>query len=85
MRIFLDANILFSAAKSAGAVRQLVERARSAGHRCADAYLVAEARRNLAVKEAPSLAALEDLLGGVELSRLTSGALPPEVTVLLPE
>ena len=51
MRIFLDANILFSAAKSDGAVRRLLVILRRAGHECwADPYVVEEARRNLTLK-----------------------------------
>ena len=42
----MDANILFSAAKSDGAVRALVKLLLDEGHECcADAYVVAEARR----------------------------------------
>lgn len=86
VRIFLDANILFSGAKSAGAVRELLVRARSGGHQlCADAYVVAEARRNLGIKEPSAIAALEGLLGGIEVSPHTPGVLPPEVTALLPD
>lgn len=51
MRIFLDANILFSAAKSNGAVRRLLEMLLAAGHECLiDDYVMEEARRNLAAK-----------------------------------
>ena len=47
MRVFLDANILFSAAKSSGAVRELLRLLEEQGHECwADAYVAAEARRN---------------------------------------
>lgn len=63
MRIFLDANILFSAAKSDGAVRRLVELLLEAGHECwVDGYVVEEARRNLAAKFPQGLAVLEQLL-----------------------
>jgi predicted nucleic acid-binding protein len=63
MRIFLDANVLFSAAKSAGAVRRLLELLLEAGRECrVDAYVVEEARRNLAAKFPDGLAALERLL-----------------------
>ena len=63
MRIFLDANILFSAAKSDGAVRQLLHRLLDAGHEChADGYVVEEARRNLIVKAPAREAALATLL-----------------------
>lgn len=63
MRIFLDANILFSAAKSDGAVRKLLELLIEAGHECwVDGYVVEEARRNLAAKFPQGLAVLEQLL-----------------------
>ena len=51
MRIFLDANILFSAAKSDGAVRQLLRELHAEGHiLVADGYVAAEAQRNIAAK-----------------------------------
>ena len=51
MRIFLDANILFSAAKSAGAIRQLLAQLNQRGHPLvADDYVATEARRNLTRK-----------------------------------
>ena len=51
MRIFLDANILFSAAKSAGAIRQLLRQLNERGHKLvADDYVATEARRNLVRK-----------------------------------
>ncbi|MFM1990745.1 MAG: hypothetical protein RJA99_3702 [Pseudomonadota bacterium] len=75
MRVFLDANILFSAAKSDGAVRSLLRLLVERGHEpVADAYVVEEARRNLAAKGPETLSALEDLLARVEGS---PAALPP--------
>jgi predicted nucleic acid-binding protein len=63
MRVFLDANILFSAAKSDGAVRKLFHLLIEAGHECwVDGYVVEEARRNLAAKFPEGLAVLEGLL-----------------------
>lgn len=60
MRIFLDANVLVSAAKSAGAMRQLLHHLHAASHTLvADDYVTAEARRNLAAKA--TSAALEYL------------------------
>jgi hypothetical protein len=50
MRIFLDANILFSAAKSDGAVRAMPCLLLEAGHERFDDYVLAEARRNLSAK-----------------------------------
>lgn len=70
MRIFLDANILFSAAKSAGAVNELLHKLASRKHAlCADQYVVAEARRNLSAKaSAESLDVLDALLKNVEVA-----------------
>ena len=86
MRVFLDANILFSAAKSNGAVRDLLARLVRAGHvACADAYVVEEARRNLARKGPAAIEALESLLADVELAPFKSTTLPPRVAAMLPE
>jgi len=74
MRVFLDANILFSAAKSDGAVRSLVRLLVARGHECcADAYVVAEARRNLQAKGAQALHVLDALLPHLRLA----AAVPP--------
>ena len=62
MRIFLDANVLFSAAKSDGAVRLLINLLLDRGHEIwIDAYVLEEARRNLAAKAAAGLPALDAL------------------------
>lgn len=51
MRVFLDANIVFSAAKSDGAIRFLLDLLITRGHECwIDDYILEEARRNLAAK-----------------------------------
>lgn len=69
MRIFLDANVLFSAAKSDGATRKFLSLLHNAGHAlCADAYVTEEARRNLAAKAPPGIAVLDSLLAGMHLS-----------------
>ena len=70
MRIFLDANGLFSAAQSAGAVRQLVQALQADGHALvADEYVATEARRNIAGKaNADSQAYLQNLLAQIEVS-----------------
>ena len=63
MRVFLDANVLFSAAKSDGAVRALLRLLVDGGHECrVDDYVVTEARRNLGMKGAEAIAAFEALL-----------------------
>ena len=51
MRVYLDANILFSAAKKAGAVRTLLHDLRAAGHELVTGpHAMAEAERNLGQK-----------------------------------
>jgi uncharacterized protein len=68
MRIFLDANVLFSAAKSDGAVRELLSLLRARGHALfADAYVAEEARRNIALKAEDRVGALEKLLAEVSM------------------
>lgn len=63
MRVFLDANILFSAAKSDGAVRTLFNLLVDARHECwVDDYVVVEAHRNLAAKYPDALDVLAKLL-----------------------
>ena len=69
MRVFLDANVLFSAAKSDGVLRRLLDLLIEAGHECwADGFVAEEARRNLAAKFPDGLPVLDALL-----SRLRTG------------
>jgi predicted nucleic acid-binding protein len=71
MRVFLDANVLFSAAKSDGAVRELLRLLERLGHRgCVDAYVVEEARRNLEAKAPERVSDLERLLARMESARV---------------
>lgn len=73
MRVFLDANILFSAAKSDGAVKRLLELLGEAGHECvADGFVAEEARRNLALKAPTRGNAFEALLGRITLAAAQS-------------
>jgi len=75
MRVFLDASILFSAAKSAGAVRALVRLLLDRGHECwAHAYVVAEARRNLVSKGSQAIQPLDALLGHQQIAPALAGA-----------
>ena len=87
MRIFLDANILFSAAKSAGPVRQLLEMLVSQKHVLyADAYVVTEARRNLSAKApAESLRVLDELLARIEVSAIKIVGSDKGIASWLPE
>lgn len=70
MRIFLDANILFSAAKSAGAIRLLLGQLNEHGHKLvADDYVATEARRNLARNpDSDAISYLDALLLQIEVS-----------------
>jgi predicted nucleic acid-binding protein len=89
MRVFLDANILFSAAKSDGAVRALLRLLIEHGHECcADAYVLAEARRNLETKGAFALDALDALLPHLHVAAVHQPVVasdPDESTAWLPE
>ena len=70
MRVFLDANILFSAAKSDGAIRQLLRHLTLAKHTLvADSYVQAEAQRNIAAKAgAQAMRDLDALLSKIDVS-----------------
>ena len=70
MRVFLDANILFSAAKSDGAIRQLLRNLTLANHTLvADSYVKAEAQRNIAAKaNEQAMRDLDALLSKVDVS-----------------
>jgi predicted nucleic acid-binding protein len=86
MRIFLDANILFSAGKSAGAVRGFLEILKADGHTLvADAYVVEEARRNLEAKFPAALKDFEGLLNQLESAATLRCFLPSGLVPELPE
>ena len=86
MRIFLDANILFSAARADGAIRQFLALTETAGHELwADAYVFEEARRNLTAKTPRGLPVLEAMAARIKIGGLLAGGpLLPE-TLVLPE
>jgi len=86
MRIFLDANILFSAAKSRGAIRQLLDWLVLAGHECwADGYVIEEARRNLVAKSPQGLSELDALLRKIHVASTQPSAASPQLMPPLPE
>lgn len=86
MRIFLDANILFSAARADGAIRQLLALCEEGGHELwADAYIFEEARRNLAAKTPAGLPVLTAMATRISIGGLIAGnSLLPD-TMVLPE
>ena len=86
MRVFLDANVLFSAAKSDGAVRRLLNDLMARGHvLCADGYVAEEARRNLAAKAPQALGLLASLLDQVEVAPLQADPAALAALTALPE
>lgn len=82
MRIFLDANILFSAAKSDGAIRKLLGLLFDAGHElCVDTFVIEEAARNLRLKAAEP--GLPDLLASMSVLPLAPrGVLDPGIELV---
>ena len=71
MRIFLDANILFSDAKSTGAIHSLLDLCLKHGHvLVADAYVIEEARRNLSLKFPETLKVFDSRIGQMETQRV---------------
>ncbi len=90
MRIFLDANSLFSAAKSDGAIRQLLKNLKLAKHMLvAYTYVQAEASRNIAAKaNAQAVQDFDTLLGQIEISAVQFAQSSPtlqDATLWLPE
>ncbi|MGH8678858.1 MAG: PIN domain-containing protein [Burkholderiales bacterium] len=85
MRIFLDANALFSAARSDGSVRQLLALLTKADHECCvDGFVVEEARRNLAAKAPDGLAVLSAMLSRMRLTAAQAVDSDLEAKVPLP-
>ena len=79
MRIFLDANVLFSAAQTDGAVRTLITRLHESDHRLvADAYVWEEAKRNLVARYPSGLSALDALTSTIAICPLRGGDQGPE-------
>ena len=86
MRIFLDANILFSAAKTDGAMRLMLARLRAAGHECwANGYVLEEARRNLAAKAPGSQDELQAIVAGMRVAEAHPAEADPAISTSLPE
>ena len=87
MRIFLDANVLFSAAQSAGAIRELIRALQADGHALVtDEYVATEARRNIAGKaKADCQTYLQNLLSQIEISAAHFPANGHAVVQWLPE
>jgi predicted nucleic acid-binding protein len=87
MRVFLDANILFSAAKPKSRIRALLDLLSQHGKCITNAYAVEEARRNLALKQPALVAELNKLTQNLELVPALSAELeiklePKDVPIL---
>lgn len=81
MRIFLDANVLFSAAYSDSAMRRLVTDLLTASHSLvADRYVLEEALRNLAIQRPESVSWLHVFAGSLTIvpTRQFSTEIPPD-------
>ncbi len=86
MRIFLDANILFSAARADGAVRQLLVLLHKSRHSCwVDGFVIEEARRNLAAKSPSGLPELATLLERMHQAPIQPRNYDLESSLPLPE
>ncbi|TAK84772.1 MAG: PIN domain-containing protein [Betaproteobacteria bacterium] len=86
MRIFLDANILFSAAKMDGAMRELLRLLRAGGHDLwADGYVLEEARRNLAAKAPEGLGALDVIVAEIHVAEAHPADAGQRFSAKLPE
>ena len=68
MRVFLDTNIIFSAAQARSATRELLEAIHRYGEALTNRHAWTEAQRNLARKRPTSEPGLEELLKIVRLS-----------------
>ena len=83
MRIFLDANVLFSAARAAGAMRHLLALCEEAGHELqADAYVLEEARRNLTAKTPTALPVLDAIAARIGIGAMFPVAQRAELAAL---
>jgi predicted nucleic acid-binding protein len=67
MRVFLDANVLFSASNIGSNIARLVDWLIAAGTAVASDLALEEARRNLALKRADWLPAFEHLVERIEM------------------
>lgn len=81
MRVFLDANILFSAANGGSATRQLLDELLNRAEAVTSPHALEEARRNLRIKRPQHL----DGLVGIQRRITLTSAFNNRVQVSLPE
>ncbi|MEL7078053.1 MAG: PIN domain-containing protein [Cyanobacteria bacterium J06648_1] len=68
MRVFLDANILFSGSVSGSKITKLIEIVQQHGECVTNIYAVEEARKNIGRKKYGSISGLESLLQEITIS-----------------
>ena len=87
MRIFLDANILFSAARNDGPMRQLLRELQAKSHALvASAAVVFEARRNLEAKSTvAAVNFLDQLVAEIDVPPYAPGSVAAALTNWLPD
>lgn len=84
MRIFLDANVLFSAAYSDGAIRRLIRDIQGAGHTVvADRYVLEEAIHNLSIHRPEAVGFLHGMTTSMSIVPICrrSEEIPPDVSL----
>ena len=84
MRVFLDANILFSAAYSDTAVRRLLKDLKSSScSLAADRYVFEEALRNLTIQRSEAIPRLHELMREVTIvpTHISSSKIPPDINL----
>ncbi len=79
MKVFLDANILFSAAAQNSSIYKLIKLLKQNGQCVSSPYAVEEAKKNLQIKKYGSLEVFESLLATITLSDQLLIDLPVEI------
>ena len=68
MKVFLDANILFSSSAKQSLIRELINVIQANGTCLTNSYAVEEAKRNIKLKNFGSIQQLELLLTGIDIT-----------------
>jgi predicted nucleic acid-binding protein len=79
MKVFLDANILFSGSVSVSKIAKLIEIIKQHGECVTNSYAVEEARKNIELKKFGSIQGLESLLENVIISNELILKIPIEI------
>ena len=79
MKVFLDANILFSGSVAESRIAKLLEVIRKHGNCVTNSYALEEARKNIELKKFGSLEGLEFLLENITVSNKLLLKLPVEL------